>query len=213
MSTLEIKDKSKLLREANKAYRLGHPIMLDDEYDYLEKDVRRSNPNDPALLRIEDDDFGETRFLTIAMGSQDKAHNLEEMNRFYNRIDTSDAISASEKMDGFSAEITYKHGNFCRALTRGDGSLGVDITSMVRGAKDLPILISERGYIVVVRGEFIITKSDLVELNKVLVEDTREPYQNTRNGAVGLVKTLKNRKYSKFLSFRAFDIIGVNYHA
>lgn len=201
-----IEDKSEFLRKANKAYREGHPIVSDDVYDYLEKEVRRSNPDDPVLIEIEDHDFGITKKLTIAMGSQDKAHNLDEMNRFYNRINTQDLISASGKLDGFSIELTYIYGNFVLALSRGDGDVGVDYTSLIRNAKDLPKTIKTDSKVTVVRGEVVLLKEDFKELNKLLIADGREPYQNTRNGAVGLVKTLKNRKYSKFLSVRAFDV-------
>ena len=209
-SSYFIKERSDFLIKANKAYRMGQPIISDPEYDIMEEELRSISPTDPALIEIDDCDFGVEKKLTIHMGSQDKASNLEGMARFYNRIDTNEWISASEKMDGMSAELTYKKGNLVQVLSRGDGTVGVDITSMVKGAKDVPLCLPIKEALIVIRGEIIIKKSDLVELNKELMRDNRNSYQNTRNGTVGLVKTLKNRKYSKFLSFRAFDIIGVN---
>ena len=202
-------EKISLYRNANKAYREGNPILSDDAFDYLEKDIRSIDPEHEALREIQDYDFGQQKKLTIHMGSQDKAHNLEEMQRFYNRIDTSELISCSEKLDGMSFELTYVDGNFVLALSRGDGQYGVDYTSIMREAKDIPHKLPITGKYVV-RGEALILKDDLIELNKELSADGRDTYDNTRNGVSGLVKTLKNIKYAKYISFRAFNIEGVD---
>lgn len=205
-----LQEKVNFLRKANRAYRGGTPIVSDDVYNYFEREVLKEDPNNSFFRELEDDSFGLDKHLTIHMGSQDKATTLDEMNKFYNRIDTSVIISASEKMDGLSAELTYRLGALVLILTRGDGEYGVDITSIVRGAKDIPLIIEDKANTVVIRGEIIMLKSDLELLNEELLSDGREIYHNTRNGAVGLVKSLKNRKYSKYLSFRAFDYKEVN---
>lgn len=205
-----LQEKVDFLHKANRAYRDHNPIIDDDTYDYLERDVRKEDPDNLLFRNMEDDTFGLEHKLTIPMGSQDKALNLEEMNRFYNRIDTSEILSASEKLDGMSAELTYHNGHLVQILSRGNSDYGVNITSIVRGAQDLPLIIHTDKNCVVIRGEVIMKKSDLELLNIELIADGREPYQNTRNGTVGLVKALKNRKYSKYLSFRAFDIMGIN---
>lgn len=205
-----LQEKVEFLIKADRSYRDGNPIISDDEYDIIEREVRREDPDNEFFRKVEDDAFGLERKLTIHMGSQDKAQNLDGMNRFYNRINTSELLSVSEKMDGMSVELTYEGGFFILALTRGDGEYGVDITSMVRGAKDIPLFIPNQLKILVIRAEIIIIKKDLELLNEELVRDKRDTYQNTRNGVVGLVKTLKNRKYSKFLSIRAFDVLQVN---
>lgn len=205
-----LQEKVDFLRKANREYREGHPIVPDDVYNYFEREVLKEDPDNSFFRELEDDRFGVDHKLTIHMGSQDKATTLDEMNRFYNRIDTSVIISASEKMDGLSAELTYRLGVLVLILTRGDGEYGVDITSIVRGAKDIPLIIEDKAGTVVIRGEIIMLKSDLELLNKELMQDGREIYHNTRNGAVGLIKSLKNRKYSKYLSFRAFDYKEVN---
>ena len=204
-----IEEKASYLYEANRAYREGNPIISDDVYDYLEREVRELDPDNEVLSKIRDHDFGVTKKLTIAMGSQDKARNLEEMGRFYNRIDSNDLICASEKLDGMSFELTYKHGNFVSAISRGDGEYGVDYTSIMIGAKDIPPKISYGGTLIV-RGEALILKSDLPLLNKELEAEGRDTYINTRNGVSGIVKTLKNVKYSKYITFRAFNVIKID---
>lgn len=208
LSTLQ--EKVDFLRKANRSYRDGVPIISDDEYDALELDVREEDPNNSFFREVEDGLFGLSFPLTIAMGSQDKAHNLQEMDRFYNRVDTNESISASEKMDGMSFELTYRYGNFVLALSRGDGHTGVDYTSIIRGAKGIPHRIKDKSRLVVVRGEVIILKSDLLLLNIELEKDGRKPYDNARNGVSGLVKSLKNIKYSKYISFRAFNVESRN---
>jgi DNA ligase (NAD+) len=200
-----IEEKVKFLVRANVSYREGNPILSDDEFDYLEQDLRSLDPENPYFRKIEDESFGLGQKLTIHMGSQDKAKNLKEMNRFYNRIDIQEDLSVSEKIDGSSIELTYKNGFLVKALSRGDGEFGVDYTSILRNSKDIPKEIQNKN-IIIIRGEAIILKSDLPLLNKELLENGRDVYLNARNGISGLMKSLKNIKYSKYISFRAFNI-------
>jgi DNA ligase (NAD+) len=203
-----IEEKIEFLIKSNKEYRDGNPIISDEEFDYLEQDLRSLDSENPYFRKIEDESFGLENKLTIHMGSQDKAKDLKEMDKFYNRIDTNEKISVSEKMDGSSIELTYKNGFLIKAISRGDGEMGVDYTSILRGSKDIPKEISNKTFLVI-RGEAILLKSDLILLNEELSRDKRDVYVNTRNGVSGLIKSLKNMEYSKYISFRAFNIEGV----
>lgn len=196
------------LIKANDAYRVGTPIITDRVYDMLEDQFRSLDPNDLFLNKIDDRDFGLEKPLTIMMGSQRKALSLEELDSFIEKV-RGQKLNISEKLDGMSCELTYKNGGFIQALTRGDGKVGVDITLIVSQIPSIPLMIDEKEKIVV-RGEVLLSKSQLDLLNESRAKENLDIYTNTRNGAVALCKSLKNKKYAKHLSFKAFDILRMS---
>jgi DNA ligase (NAD+) len=107
-----------------------------------------------------------------------------------------------------SAEATYRDGKLVRVMTRGDGAVGVDITAPCLRIESLPKTIELMGT-VVVRGEVCMRKSRFPLLNDALVAAGRDPTKNTRNGTVGLIKTLKNIEFCHYLDFQAFDLLIV----
>lgn len=204
MTIASLADLVAKLEAANKAYRDGAPIMSDSDYDQLEASLRAIDPNHPLLHKLSDDEYGVEQALTIPMGSQQKALTLEEMGSYYANT-AEDEYFVSDKLDGASCELTYVDGRFVQALTRGDGTKGANITSIVARIPSVPQSIPETSKLVV-RGEIMLTKSNLALLNIELAKEGRDPYQNVRNGAVALMKTLKNLPYAHFLSFKAFDL-------
>lgn len=205
MTTLSsLSDIVNQLTQANAAYRAGAPIMSDSDYDQLEAALRNLDPHHPLLQSISDDEYGLEQPLTIPMGSQQKALTLDELTPFLANTAES-TYFISEKLDGASCELTYVNGELVQALTRGDGTRGVNFTSVAARIPSVPPRISETRKLVV-RGEVMLRKSALLALNESLTSAGRDPYQNVRNGAVAVIKTLKNLEYAHFLSFKAFDI-------
>lgn len=207
MTITSLADLVAKLEAANRAYRDGAPILSDSDYDQLEKALAAIDPNHPLLQKLADDEFGVEQALTIPMGSQDKALTLEEMSGFYSRTGE-DEYFVSDKLDGLSAELTYVNGHFVQALTRGTGTMGANITAIVERIPSVPKTIPVAATHVV-RGEILLTKSNLAELNRLREAAGLDPYANVRNGAVALTKTLKNLAYARFLSFKAFDLMAV----
>lgn len=192
------------LNAANAAYRAGAPIMSDSDYDQLESALRAIEPTHPLLTTLADDEYGLEQPLTIPMGSQQKALTLDELAPYLTTTADSEYF-ISQKLDGASCELTYVDGRFIQALTRGDGTRGVNVTTVVARIPSVPQTIPDTRKLVV-RGELMLRKSDLAALNVALTAAGREPYQNVRNGAVALIKTLKNLDYAQYLSFKAFDL-------
>lgn len=196
------------LEAADRAYRDGTPVMSDEEFTALEDQLRILSPEHEFLHRIADDvdEFNVEESLTIPMGSQKKALTLEEMSPFYDTTGA-DELHWSDKVDGCSAEVTYVDGKLAKVLTRGDGFVGVNITAIASNIPSLPQRIPTQAAKVVVRGEICMPRDNLARLNEELAAVNREPVANTRNGTVGIIKTLKNLPYAKWLDFRAFDIV------
>lgn len=109
----------------------------------------------------------------------------------------------SWKLDGLTIVLTYKDGRLDKAVTRGDGITGEVITNNARVFDNIPLVIPEKGD-VVVRGEAVISYEDFEEINKTL-EDADARYKNPRNLCSGTVRQLNNeitaQRHVKFYAF------------
>ena len=113
------------------------------------------------------------------------------------------------KMDGLALSVIYESGRLVRAITRGDGLVGEDVTTNAKTIKNLPHRLTAAPGRLEIRGEVVIYKSDFADLNKVQTAAGLEPYANPRNLAAGTIRQLDSRLVSQRpLVFRAYDIIG-----
>ena len=171
-----------LIKEAKDAYYNGEPIMTDEEYDALENELRELNPNSPVLS------VGAAPTSTwpkvkhdIPMGSLDKVQNENDWVTWWNKLGIGiNEVVVTDKLDGISIELQYEDGELARAITRGDGETGENITPNVRKMKGVP----ERADVgtVSVRGEILLFNSDW---QKHMPEK-----KNPRNAASGTSKRL-----------------------
>ncbi len=103
------------------------------------------------------------------------------------------SYSAEPKFDGLSVELTYEQGVFVRGATRGDGTIGEDVTHNLRTIRTLPLRLKEStGFPVhlVVRGEVFIKLPDFHQLNQRLTEMGEDAFANPRNSASGALRQL-----------------------
>lgn len=218
---LSSEDLVELLTEANALYRDGQvSIMSDEEFDLLEESLRKVEPHNPYFSREIDDDF-HTKVgadsahyaeipLSIHMGSQNKALNSEEfdswLDRVYDEVGQNTILHASHKEDGASVELTYRNGEYVLALTRGNGTIGRNITGPLNTVPSIPKNIEVVDKVVVVRGEILMTSAAFEEINKILVSIGREPFSSKRNAVPAIYRSEENWQFSKYLTFNAFDI-------
>lgn len=112
----------------------------------------------------------------------------------------------SWKLDGLTIVCTYEKGVLVRAVTRGNGEIGEDITTNARVFKNLPLKIDHQERLVV-RGEAIITYSDFYRINENLT-DKEEKYKNPRNLCSGSVRQLNSKvTASRNVRFYAFSVV------
>lgn len=124
------------------------------------------------------------------------------------KLDYDGDYNASVKYDGVSLELHYHFGDFVQALTRGDKLVGDDVTENVRGILDIPMYIEHIRFVrdFYVRGEVLMPKSRLAELNAELEEQGLKPFANTRNACSGSLKQLDPKVTAKRgLIFRPWD--------
>ncbi|WP_439622880.1 NAD-dependent DNA ligase LigA [Gemmata sp.] len=111
------------------------------------------------------------------------------------------------KIDGVSMSVTYENGLLARAVTRGSGEVGADVTHNVRTIASVPLRLAGDAPPAVfeVRGEVYMTRGELARINQKRVADGEKPYENTRNTTAGTLKLLDPKECAKRrLSFFAY---------
>lgn len=193
------------IAKAKQAYYYGgKPLITDAEYDALEERLALLSPDDP-LLGVVGAPVPPDALLTkathrIPMGSQNKVNSAAEFTSWYVKSAPGGAVVASLKGDGASAAAYYVEGKLVQAISRGDGTLGEDITANAVQFKGLPMFVhDERGpFTGAVRFEAILTVADW----GILDPDRRKNPRNAGSGIMGR----KDGRYSELLTVYAFDV-------
>lgn len=185
----------KLNKYAYEYYVLDAPTVPDAEYDRLYDELKELEaetgerlPDSPTRRVGGEPVKAFARHEHIArLYSLDKAVTEDEMNAFFTRVaKAGEATYVVEyKFDGLTICLTYEDGRFVRAATRGNGTVGEDVTAQALTIKSFPLAISYKGTLEV-RGETVIRLSVLDEYNKTAAE----PLKNARNAAAGAVRNL-----------------------
>lgn len=148
----------------------------------------------------------------LPMISLSNSYNEEDIKEFNARIkkflrDDKDVEYFAElKLDGLSMELVYEDGQLVRALTRGDGVTGEDVTHNVKTIKSIPLKITHKK-LLEVRGEVLINKKDFVEMNQAYEEAGQMVFANPRNAAAGTIRQLDPKiAASRPLQFFAYAL-------
>ena len=180
-----IKELENEIKKNQELYYEGKEVISDGEFDALVDELQSLDPTNPLLTTLVGADHTEGFKKVkhrILMGSQSKANTEEEMDNWISTIDPT-MVLAGFKMDGSSLEIWYDEGKYTKALTRGDGQTGDDVTENVRKMNFVPMTLKEK-YTGVVRGEVLLSRNNF---NKYFKDGK---YKNCRNTATGIMKRL-----------------------
>jgi DNA ligase (NAD+) len=199
---LEIEDHNR------KYYILNQPDISDFEYDILlneldtlEKKFPEFVTEDSPTRRVGSDIIEEFvqydhKYPMLSLGN---TYSEEELNDFDARIKkiTNKPVEyvCELKFDGVSISITYQDGILHRALTRGDGTKGDDVTANVRTIKSIPLRIKGKSIPpeFIIRGEILIPRGVFKKLNEERINSDNPPFANPRNAAAGTIKLLDPR--------------------
>ncbi len=197
-----------ILEEQNyRYYVLSQPVIDDIEFDMLMKELEKLetenpeffNPNSPTQ-RVGSDlnkEFEQVRHQ-YAMLSLSNSYSEEELRDFDQKIrklsDQQFEYVCELKYDGTSISLRYKNGMLEKAITRGDGTLGDDVTANVRTIKSIPLKLKGTGYPeeFEIRGEILLPFSEFDRLNEEREELGEAPFANVRNAASGTLKSQKS---------------------
>lgn len=205
------------------------PTVTDSEYDRLFvelKNLEREYPQlqtpDSPTQRVGAKPAASFKTIThkIPMLSLDNAFDTTDIENFVRRINerlkTAKEITfvAEPKIDGLAVSIVYENGVLSYAATRGDGTIGEDITLNCKAIRDIPLSIAEFNPppLVEVRGEVYLLKSRFAELNQRAEQEGSKTFANPRNAAAGSLRQLDpNITYKRNLSFFAYNLPQVTY--
>ena len=202
MSLNRIEELRKLIRQYNYEYHvLDKPSVSDQEYDrcmqeliQLEHDFPESfDANSPtqqvggAVL----DKFTKVKHdqMMLSLGN---VYNKEEVDAFIDRVvkETGlDEFSLELKIDGLAMSLRYDQGQFLRAITRGDGEVGEDVSLNVKTIKSVPLKIQYDSSLEV-RGEVYLPKAQFERINQERRLNQEEEFANPRNAAAGSIRQL-----------------------
>ncbi len=206
MDKFDIAARVRELNKASKAYyNTGQPIMSDAEFDQKLEELKQWEKETGIILSNSPthnvgatvlDNIKEVTHKT-PMLSLEKCHSVEEIMKFANNHN----LVASVKLDGLTVRLTYKDGDLLLAESRGNGTVGSDITEHVKQFSNVPLHINKEGTYVI-DGEALIKLDNFTEINK------NGEYKNSRNLAAGTLSSLdtsvvKDRK----LSWYAWEVI------
>ena len=190
-------------------YVLDNPIISDIEYDTLLRELDTLETKRPDLITTDSPTqrVGAAPLATftsvehsIPMLSLENAMNSDELIAYYDRTkkglgEIGDIQFVAEpKLDGIGVELIYQDGSLIRGLTRGDGTMGEDITQNIKTIRSIPLALrnDKRNFpnLLEVRGEVFMLKKDFQKLN-IVRQDNNEPlFANPRNAAAGSLRQL-----------------------
>jgi DNA ligase (NAD+) len=194
---------SELTDHLHRYHVLDAPIIDDNTYDTLYRELVDLEEEHPELVdptspttRVGEplDDAFSAVHHRERMFSLDNAMEMEELDAWHDRLVKAlgrepSAYSCELKIDGLAVSLTYIDGDLTRGSTRGDGSVGEDVTANVRTIKSVPLVL--RGTppaVMEVRGEIYLPVSEFDALNNRQAKEGKPPYINPRNTAAGSVR-------------------------
>ncbi len=208
--TQRITELRAILHEANRRYYvLNEPTLSDQDFDFMMHELEdlearhpeMDDPNSPTR-RVGSD--LQTEFKQVAhrfpMLSLANTYNAADVETWYGQVKRGLGgedfeVCCEMKYDGLSISLTYRHGALVRAVTRGNGIKGDDVTANVRTIKSIPLQLPPGDWpeLFEVRGEVLMPWDSFNRINSEREEQGEQPFANPRNAAAGTLKSLSSR--------------------
>ena len=198
--------RAEIERHNHQYYVLDDPVVTDADYDALLRELEAIEGEYPALVVADSPTqrvgaAPSARFVSVEhaspMLSLANALSVEEFANFDRRVrerlrDEPIEYVAETKLDGLAISLTYENGRLTRAATRGDGSVGEDVTANVRTIRAVPLRLNGRHSprVLEVRGEIYLEKGGFRALNERQAAANAKTFANPRNAAAGSLRQL-----------------------
>ena len=200
---LKLKDK---LKKLNKDYYNSNPIISDSDYDDLKKEYDNLLSKNPKLKKYDDLGIGaspSSKFkkfkhyepmlsLSNSFTFEDSEDFFDKANNYLKSKNKNYVFNVDCKIDGVSLSLIYKNYKLLKAITRGDGQVGEEITENVIGIEGIPkILKNCKSDLIEIRGEVFFLRSDFEKLNNQF--EIKNQFSNPRNAASGSLRQLDSK--------------------
>lgn len=204
-------------------YVLDNPTISDFDFDLKLKELQALEEKHPEFYDANSPTHrvgGEItkNFETVVheqrMYSLDNSYSKEDLldweTRIKKLVDGDIQFTCELKYDGASISLTYENGNLIRALTRGDGVQGDNVTANIRTIKSVPLKLNgDYPPKFEIRGEIVLPFEGFIKMNEERIEIGEEPYRNPRNTASGSLKLQDSAEVAKRpLECLLYHIIG-----
>lgn len=204
-----------VLRQADNAYYNKHQsVMSDATYDSLRRRYDQLVVENPELAAANPVGFPvEESIRRVAHDapvlSLDKVYSDKEVTHFLQQTGTNLLYCIEPKIDGLTVVLHYSNGLLVRALTRGDGKTGVDITPALLASGAAPAVLTNAPAQLDVRGEALISLPAFEKLNQRRIEGGLEPLKNPRNIASGTLMLVDYAEIAKRgLELQCFELLA-----
>lgn len=207
-----VRELRELLRHHDhRYYVLADPEISDFEYDELFAELVRLETEHPELqsptsptLRVGGQPLEGLEQVehAVPMLSLDNTYSRDELRAWYERVGRElgrkpGELAAELKIDGVSISLLYEDGGLSRAVTRGDGVVGDDVTVNARTLRGLPLELEAAPPLLEVRGEVFLGRRTFAELNRSRRAAGEREFANPRNAAAGSIRLLDSREASR----------------
>ena len=209
MTNEQYLEKVQILKKWAHAYYVeDNPVAADEEYDKLYHEVldyETAHPDEVAedsptkrVGGVVRDEFSKAKHIK-RMWSMEDVFSTEEVRGWLNRVEKNVGkceYFCEPKFDGASMNLLYENGRLVRAITRGDGVVGEEVTDNVKTIRSVPLVIDYKG-LIEIRGEVVIRKDDFEAINKERLDEGEQPFANPRNAAAGSLRQLDSSVTAK----------------
>jgi DNA ligase (NAD+) len=220
--------RAEIRRHERLYYVEDSPVISDAAFDALMRELLELEGAHPELVtpdspthRVggEPQDAFPRAAHELPMLSLENANGATELEAWLDRVrrgvDDPDALAwvAEHKIDGLSVSLRYEGGVLARGATRGDGTIGEDITVNLRTVREVPLRLTGAAVPeeLIVRGEVYMTRSGFQRLNESREEAGETPFANPRNAAAGSARQLDARiTAGRPLRFFAYTLLGTD---
>ena len=237
MSLFEIKERiESIVKELNehnyRYYVLAQPTLSDFEYDKKLEELAQLEKEYPEYLDPESPTIKVGGYITkefetvrhkwpmLSLGNTYNEQDLKDFDERVRKVIGNDFEYVCElKFDGLSISLSYENGKLVRAITRGDGTQGDDVTNNVKTIRSIPKIIKTSGYpeSFDIRGEVFMHRAAFERLNNERIENNEIAFANPRNFASGTLKmqdstVVAKRPLDCFLYFLYTEKYSYNTH-
>ena len=215
--------RTELAHHNRQYYTLDAPEVSDATYDGLMNELLALEAAHPELVTP---DSPSQRVGGAILSKFEKVTHRQQMLSLANVFDEAEFLEFDErirksltleavtytcepKMDGLAIELVYENGKFVQGSTRGDGTIGEDVTENLKTIKNLPLTLTGKKLpaLLEVRGEVFIKSADFKRMNQQLLERGEEAFVNPRNSAAGSLRQLDSKiTASRLLSVYLYEV-------